>query len=439
MKKAKYAIWIVAVAIVAAACTGAKHTDGFVTVEDGVLQRNGAPYRFVGTNLWYGAMLGSEGQGGNRKRLSKELDLLSSLGISNVRVLVGADGSTHTQSLVWPSLQVEPGVYNDTILAGLDWLMKELGERHMTAVIFLNNAWEWSGGFGQYLEWAGHSGRKDPAADGYNAYTEYVSRFATDSAAQALFLDHVRFIVGRKNRYTGCSYSDDPTLMAWQLCNEPRAFGNDSLCRAGFESWISRTAALIKSLDCNHLVSVGSEGSVGCAMDMAQYERIHADGNIDYLTVHIWPMNWGWVSREEVRADSAGQDTALIRRVIDKTTHYLDEHIALAERIHKPLVVEEFGYARDGLRFNLSSSTHARNTYYKYMLGRLTSSEVSPQFAGINFWAWSGMAHPTHERWQPFDDYCGDPAQEEQGLFSVFSSDTTTLHIISAVVSQKFH
>ena len=35
MKKAKYVVWIVAVAIVAAACTGSKNTDGFVTVEDG--------------------------------------------------------------------------------------------------------------------------------------------------------------------------------------------------------------------------------------------------------------------------------------------------------------------------------------------------------------------------------------------------------------------
>ena len=29
------------------------------------------------------------------------------------------------------------------------------------------------------------------------------------------------------------------------------------------------------------------------------------------------------------------------------------------------------------------------------------------------------------------DDYCGDPAQEQQGLNSVFASDASTLAIIS--------
>ena len=32
--------------------------------------------------------------------------------------------------------------------------------------------------------------------------------------------------------------------------------------------------------------------------------------------------------------------------------------------------------------------------------------------------------------WQPGDDYTGDPAQEEQGLYSVFASDTSTVRIV---------
>ena len=44
---------------------------------------------------------------------------------------------------------------------------------------------------------------------------------------------------------------------------------------------------------------------------------------------------------------------------------------------------------------------------------------------------WGGYAKPAHLRWQQGDDYCGDPAQEEQGLNSVFASDTTTLREIA--------
>ncbi len=43
--------------------------------------------------LWYGAILGSTGRGGNRERLAAELDLLQSIGVGNLRVLVGADGA----------------------------------------------------------------------------------------------------------------------------------------------------------------------------------------------------------------------------------------------------------------------------------------------------------------------------------------------------------
>jgi mannan endo-1,4-beta-mannosidase len=56
----------------------ARAEDGtsFVSVKDGKFYLQGKEYRYVGTNLWYGAILGSEGQGGNRKRLVQELKVL---------------------------------------------------------------------------------------------------------------------------------------------------------------------------------------------------------------------------------------------------------------------------------------------------------------------------------------------------------------------------
>ena len=41
----------------------------FVQVKDGHFVRDGKPYYYVGTNFWYGAILGSEGQGGNREHV----------------------------------------------------------------------------------------------------------------------------------------------------------------------------------------------------------------------------------------------------------------------------------------------------------------------------------------------------------------------------------
>ena len=65
--------------------------DKFVKVVDGHFQRNGKPYYYVGTNFWYGAILGSEGRGGNRELLCQELDDMKAMGIDNLRILVGME------------------------------------------------------------------------------------------------------------------------------------------------------------------------------------------------------------------------------------------------------------------------------------------------------------------------------------------------------------
>lgn len=400
---------------------------GFVQVKDGHFVRDGIPYYYVGTNFWYGAILGSEGQGGNRARLCKELDRMRAMGIDNLRILVGSDGQRGIKTKVEPTLQEAPGVYNDTILAGLDYLLMEMGKRRMVAVLYLNNSWEWSGGYGYYLEQAGEGKAPRPDEDGYPAFMKFVARYATCEKAHQLFYDYVRFILSRTNRYTGLKYTDDPAIMSWQIGNEPRAFSTEAL--PAFEKWLAETSALIRSLDANHLVSIGSEGSWGCENDYGVYERICADKNIDYCNIHLWPYNWGWA-----RADHLVEDLAVSCR---NTKDYIDRHLAICARLSKPLVMEEFGYPRDGFSFSLSSTTEGRDGYYKYVFSLVgDNAEKGGYFAGCNFWGWGGFAKPRHEQWEVGDDYTGDPAQEAQGLNSVFVTDTTTLQVVKAEVER---
>lgn len=400
---------------------------GFVQVKDGHFVRDGIPYYYVGTNFWYGAILGSEGQGGNRARLCKELDRMRAMGIDNLRILVGSDGQRGIKTKVEPTLQEAPGVYNDTILAGLDYLLMEMGKRRMVAVLYLNNSWEWSGGYGYYLEQAGEGKAPRPDEDGYPAFMKFVARYATCEKAHQLFYDYVRFILSRTNRYTGLKYTDDPAIMSWQIGNEPRAFSTEAL--PAFEKWLAEASALIRSLDANHLVSIGSEGSWGCENDYGVYERICADKNIDYCNIHLWPYNWGWA-----RADYLVEDLAVSCR---NTKDYIDRHLAICARLSKPLVMEEFGYPRDGFSFSLSSTTEGRDGYYKYVFSLVgDNAEKGGYFAGCNFWGWGGFAKPRHEQWEVGDDYTGDPAQEAQGLNSVFVTDTTTLQVVKAEVER---
>lgn len=412
---------------------------GFVRVEDGEFVLDGDTLSFVGTNFWYGPIIASEGVGGNRERLHKELDALKSIGVTNLRILVGSDGPEGVAYKVEPVLQKEPGVYNDTLLRGLDYLLAEMARRQMHAVLYFNNSWEWSGGYGQYLEWAGNGKALLPSVDGYDNYVEHVSRFVKDEKAKEYYYNHVRNIVTRTNTVTGRPYTEDPVIFSWQIGNEPRAFARDSVTKAAFADWMCSSATLIKSLDSNHMVSTGSEGLYGCEVDMELFEKIHAHKDFDYLNVHIWPLVWRWVTK-----DTFADSVCVANRMTEK---YLTAHFPVAERLHKPVVLEEFGYPRDGNRdfegqaekfwdgvsLSKDSSTAARDEYYTYVFGRLIKARNADEpLKGVNFWGWGGHASQSevNEFWKPGDDYCGDPAQEPQGLFSVYATDSTTLDLI---------
>lgn len=413
--------------VMAMAACGLSAQTGFVKVKDGHFVRHGQPYYYVGTNFWYGAILGSEGQGGDRKRLCRELDKMKSLGIDNLRILVGSDGKRGVKTKVEPTLQEAPGVYNDTILAGLDYLLMQMEKRNMVAVLYLNNSWEWSGGYGYYLEQAGVGKAPRPDEDGYPAFMNFVAKYASCEKAHQLFYDYVRFIIGRTNRYTHRRYVDDPAIMSWQIGNEPRAFSKEAL--PAFEHWLAEASSLIRSLDSNHLISIGSEGSWGCENDIACYERICADKNVDYCNIHLWPYNWSWA-----RQDHLVEDLGVS---CQNTKEYIDQHLDVCARIKKPLVMEEFGYPRDVFSFTPGSSTVGRDGYYQYVFGLVAdNAEKGGYFAGCNFWGWGGFAQPMHEQWQVGDDYTGDPAQEAQGLNSVFVKDASTLKVIRSQVKR---
>jgi len=177
---------------------------------------------------------------------------------------------------------------------------------------------------------------------------------------------------------------------------------------------------LLQELDKNHLVTTGTEGRHGCEQKMEVFERIHADPNIDYLVMHIWPKNWGWLDIKDIEGTL---DTALVL-----TNRYINDHLDVAVRLNKPIVLEEFGLPRDFHGFSLQEPTESRDRYYSNAFGQVLehAGRLGP-LAGCNIWAYAGEGRAAEGRihWLTGDDYLGDPPQEEQGLNSVFNTDST--------------
>ena len=404
--------------------------NGFVSVRGGNFSIEGRPYRFVGANLWYGAYLGAGS--GDRARLRSELDRLAEIGVSNLRVL-GASELSPLKNSLRPAFRDRAPPYNEDLLAGLDVLLAEMGARGMRAVIYLGNFWEWSGGMATYLYWT-NGGRyidmNDPAHP-WPEFPDFSSQFYASEAAVALYRDYVSTLVGRTNSVTGRAYRDDPTIMSWQLANEPRPGGSSEAAgqhMQSYQSWIAGTARHIKSLDRNHLVSTGSEGLMGCVESARCVLEAHGSGDVDYLTAHIWPQNWSWVDPEDLPGTYA--------RAEANTRAYITQHIGFARRLQKPLVIEEFGFPRDGVALEPGSPSVLRDRFYELIQSEvLESARTGGPLAGSNFWAWGGAGRAAHadRRMRPEDtSYVGDPPHEPQGWYSVFDADASTIALISA-------
>ena len=399
---------------------------GFVRRAGMRLELDGKPYRFVGANIWYGAYLGADAEYGDRARLGRELDRLKALGIGNLRILASAEEGP-LKSSIKPGFRSKES-WNETLLEGLDYCLAEVGKRGMKAVLYLSNFWEWSGGMGTYLWYATgqYLDMGDPAHP-WPEFPDHNAGFYRSPKAVAMFHDHVRRIVSRSNRLTGVAYANDPTIMAWQLCNEPCPGATESVIERtlpAYHEWIRDSARLIRSLDANHLLSLGHAGTIAALNREDRVAEAHAE--IDYVTAHIWPLNWGWVDGKDLPGTWPGGAA--------KIAAYLQAHERIAKTLNKPLVIEEFGFPRDGEHYDPSAGTSFRQRYYGMIYGAVESSIANAgPICGSNFWAWNGEARAEHDDYRFVDgdrNYMGDPPHEPQGWYGLFDGDSSTLTIV---------
>lgn len=400
--------------------------DHFVRVEGTRFVINGEPYYFVGTNFWYGAYLGSPGETGDRERLVRELDLLVEIGVNNLRVSASSEAAAHERSLR-PAFQSAPGEVNEDLLAGLDFLFAEMGKRNMKAVVFLNNFWEWSGGMSAYSEWFGEGPVIDPLGGDWHGFMNHSARFYFNDAAQEAFRSYIKGIITRKNSITGLHYNEDPTIMSWQLANEPRAgSGQEGIDNAPrFIEWVHETSAFIKELAPRQLVSTGNEGTHGSMDSEKIYLDAHSSPYVDYATFHMWAKNWGWFDADNMEGTFPSSK--------ENAKAYIDKHYELALKLGKPTVLSEFGLGRDFESFDPDSQVTYRDMYFEFVFSLVEEGiRQGYPIAGTNLWSWGGYGEALHADyiWREGDPFTGDPPQEPQGLNSIFAQDLSTLRVI---------
>lgn len=340
--------------------------DAFVRVRDGKLSVNGQPFAFVGVNAYYlheeatRELRGNEVSAG---RLDEVLERAAALGATVVRTWAFNDHPAHDTVL-----QRHPLVYDTEAFEGLDRVIAAAGADGLRLILPLGNYWPDYGGVPQYLRWHGLP-------------EDQPQRFFTDPAVRAHYRAHIMNVVGRINSVTGVPYADDPTILAWELLNEPRGTGLAD-GGAALAAWVTEMAAAVKSVDANHLVGTGEEGfdAVG-SLDAAAWRRfgagevVSAAGGVDFLantaavdfaSVHVYPQAWGVAPG----------------RVAEVGVRWIEEHARLASSVDRPLVIGEFGLPSDELARG-GYTARERQVIYDRWLG---TAGANPAVAGALSW-----------------------------------------------------
>jgi mannan endo-1,4-beta-mannosidase len=274
----------------------------------------------------------------------------------------------------------------------------------------LNNFWQWSGGFAQYLSWAGAGAIPYPPptpGGSWDRFQHFSGGFYLNEKAKAAFDAYIKFLVPK--------LAGNPVLI-WELANEPRGMNNVG----AYHKWIDATARLIKSLAPSQLVTTGSEGQTqwprSSGLDVVED---HKSAAIDFICFHMWAANWNWVSKNNL---AGGYPKAL-----ERAKKYVNEHATLAAKVGKPILLEEFGFPRDGGSYEPTSPVTLRDQYFNEVYGLVQSLLPTTPMAGVMPWAWAGDSRPPRpgQFWKPGDPFIGDPPHEEQGWYSVFDTDST--------------
>jgi hypothetical protein len=198
---------------------------------------------------------------------------------------------------------------------------------------------------------------------GYRWASWYTGGYA-DTVSAGSIVSYRQFVAEVVARY-----KDDPTIAMWQLMNEAEIKKDGtSTCAPATDlfNFAADVSGLIKSIDPNHLVSLGTMGGGQCGSQGTDYKLINSPSTIDVCEFHDY-----------------GHETQAVPA-------NLSRDIAFCDALNKPIFVGEAGIKVGSVGGTLASRAAAFN------------AKVTAMFAagvkGFVIWSWNNA--PSAGSWQ---------------------------------------
>ena len=358
----------------------------FVQRDGARLTLAGKPFYAIGANCYYLHDLAVQG---DTVHLVEVLRASRELGFTAIRTWGFYDGTDSTNSAV---IQFAPGRYNERALRALDYVVAKAKEYSLRLIITFVDNWDYYGGMNQYVRWLGGSsltkgvlqtaravssptvtsvGGRSYLVQPTSLYTH--DDFYRNATIKRWYKNYVSTLLNRSNVYTGRTYKSEPSIMLWELANEPRSSDPSGHLIA---DWIQEMATFIKQIDSAHCVGTGEEGhdvqgtpyspallaaqqwmfngSVGTSF----LQNIQLDA-VDVGSVHFYPEDWGFAP--------------------GVVSDWIQDHQRLAVQQQKPLLIGEVGIRKQRVPF----------------FDAVASTAFSENVAGLLFWqlAYTGQVN----------------------------------------------
>jgi endo-1,4-beta-mannosidase len=321
----------------------------FVTRSGATLLVDGRPYRFTGLNI-YNA--NNRGECWYELGTTTSLDrTLSTIGpTQNVfRAWFFQSLATRTGQRDWSAFDATLAVaraHDERVIATLG---NQLGDCEGPAPIHKTEGWYRSG---------------------------YAS--VRDGGMAHSYRDWVAEVVAR--------YRDDPTILAWQLLNEAEVLTPGGRCSPSasrtLKHFAQDMAGLVKGIDPNHLLSLGSWGLLDCGTAGFAYQDVHSVAGLDFCEIH----------------DYSGPESVL--------TAVLKLRLNQCRALGKPLFVGEMG-----VRLQDAGSLTNRAAAIRAKL----SAQFAAGVAGALVWDW---ANADQVPYSGYEVQPGDPTLQALAAFS---------------------
>jgi mannan endo-1,4-beta-mannosidase len=118
-------------------------------------------------------------------------------------------------------------------------------------------------------------------SEDYFAHTVYTN--INNELSQKKFESFIKDMILRKNSVNGRIYRDDPTIMAWDIINVPPV---ELFTPIELNTWLSGMTAYIKSIDPNHLVTLGIDTSQGIYSTPGEHYSALNVPDLDFFSFH---------------------------------------------------------------------------------------------------------------------------------------------------------